>query len=73
MKTGFLGMKRSKGLGCWKPRYGDIVFTREGFIFYTFRHEHPPGRAFAFLKYITSEHASLFPISYIIEPGASEK
>lgn len=52
-------------MGCWKPRDGDIAFTREGFIFYTFGYEHPPERAFAFLKYIPSEHASLFPISYL--------
>ncbi|MBS7634033.1 hypothetical protein KEJ34_00800 [Candidatus Bathyarchaeota archaeon] len=39
-------------MGCWKPGDGGIVFTKGGFISYTFGYEHPPDRAFAFLKYI---------------------
>lgn len=34
------------------PRDGDIIVAREGLVFYAFGYEHPPGRAFAFLKYI---------------------
>ncbi|MCD6243087.1 hypothetical protein J7K06_05330 [Candidatus Bathyarchaeota archaeon] len=49
----------------WKPRDGDTFVTKEGFIFYVFGYEHPPNRVFAFLKYIPSEHASLFPIKYL--------
>ena len=49
----------------WKPRDGDIIFTSDRFIFYTLGYEHPPDRAFAFLKYIPSEHASLFQIDYL--------
>ena len=36
----------------YEPRDGDILVTGEKLVFYAFGYEHPPGRAFAFLKYV---------------------
>jgi predicted nucleotidyltransferase len=49
----------------WRPRDGDTFVTKEGFIFYVFGYEHPPNRVFAFLKYVPSDYADLFPIRYL--------
>jgi len=49
----------------WFPRDGDAFLTRDNFVFYTFGYEHPPGRVFAFLKYIPTHFSSLFPIEYL--------
>jgi len=49
----------------WTPRDGDTLITKDNFIFYVFGYEHPPNRTFAFLKYIPSEYANLFPIRYL--------
>ena len=49
----------------WKPRDGDIIQTRHGFVFYTFGYEHPRNHAISFLKYIPSEYSKFFPIEYL--------
>ena len=49
----------------WIPRDGETLFTEEGFIFYVFGYEHPQNRVFAFLKYIPSSLAHLFPIRFL--------
>jgi len=49
----------------WKPRDGDAVISKDGFIFYVFGYEHPPNRVMAFLKYIPLEYADLFPLRYL--------
>jgi hypothetical protein len=49
----------------WIPRDGETLLTNEGFIFYVFGYEHPENRVFAFLKYIPSEYAHLFPIRFL--------
>ena len=46
-------------------RDGDILHTRDGFIFYTFGYCHPEGRVTAFLKYIPEDHAKLFQLNWI--------
>ena len=45
-------------------RDGDIIVTKQGFIFYTFGYLHPPTRVIAYLKYIPKELATLFPLTY---------
>ena len=49
----------------WVPRDGETLLTEEGFIFYVFGYEHPENRVFAFLKYIPTEVAHLFPIRFL--------
>jgi len=49
----------------WLPRDGDVILSREGFIFYVFGYEHPPGRALAFLKYIPEAFSELFPLDFL--------
>ena len=44
---------------------GDTFATQEGFIFNVFGYEHPPGRIFAFLKYIPAKFKILFQIKYL--------
>ena len=46
-------------------RDGDTVVTKDGFIFNVFGYEHPPSRVFAYLKYIPTALANLFPIDYL--------
>jgi len=47
------------------PRDGDILLTRQGFIFYAFGYEHPPGRAFAFLKYLPEHLAEGLDVEFL--------
>jgi predicted nucleotidyltransferase len=49
----------------WLPADGDTFVTKEGFIFNTFGYEHPPGRVFAFLKYIPAEFKTLFNVDML--------
>ena len=49
----------------WTPRDGDILTTRDGFIFYVFGYDHPAGRVFSYLKYIPSDYRDLFKIRYL--------
>jgi len=49
----------------WIPRDGETILTKEGFIFYVFGYEHPENRVLAFLKYIPSHLAHLFPIRFL--------
>jgi predicted nucleotidyltransferase len=49
----------------WTPRDGDIVVTKDKFIFYVFGYEHPKKRVFSFLKYIPSNMKSHFPIRFL--------
>ena len=44
---------------------GDILVTKEGFIFYAFGYCHPPGRVISFLKYVPEEFAYLFNIEWL--------
>jgi predicted nucleotidyltransferase len=44
---------------------GDTFITDEGFIFSVFGYEHPPGRVFAFLKYIPARFKTLFHIEFL--------
>ena len=51
------------------PRDGDMLLTEQGFIFYAFGYEHPPGRAFSFLKYVPKHlskglEVEFFPIEW---------
>ena len=46
-------------------RDGDILYSKEGFIFYTFGYNHPEGRVIAFLKYIPQEYAKYFRLQWI--------
>jgi len=54
-----------KGAGEYRPRDGDILVTKEGFVFYAFGYEHPPGRAFAFLKYVPEELAGDLKVDFL--------
>ncbi|MEM2975087.1 MAG: nucleotidyltransferase domain-containing protein [Candidatus Bathyarchaeia archaeon] len=49
----------------WIPRDGDILVTKDGFIFYAFGYEHPPSRVISFLKYIPSKFKILFPVKFL--------
>lgn len=49
----------------WNPRDGDILVTKDSFIFYAFGYEHPPSQVFSFLKYIPSKFKGLFPVSFL--------
>ncbi|HDI01986.1 MAG TPA: hypothetical protein ENF78_06140 [Candidatus Bathyarchaeota archaeon] len=49
----------------YRPRDGDILVTREGLVFYAFGYEHPPMRAFAFLKYVPSELAKGLDVDFL--------
>jgi len=56
-------------MGRYEPRDGDILITREKLVFYAFGYEHPPGRAFAFLKYVPRGlsrklHVEFLPFSW---------
>lgn len=46
-------------------RDGDIIYTKDGFIFYTFGYRHPKGKIIAFLKYIPREYAKYFKLEWI--------
>ncbi|TRO48340.1 hypothetical protein E2P47_03085 [Candidatus Bathyarchaeota archaeon] len=52
-------------LSHWIPADGDTFVTREGFILNTFGYEHPPGRIFAFLKYIPAEFKDFFDVQML--------
>lgn len=45
-------------------RDGDILITKQGFIFYTFGYLHPPTRVIAYLKYIPKALSKLFALFY---------
>jgi predicted nucleotidyltransferase len=49
----------------WTPRDGDILLTKENFIFYVFGYEHPEERVFSFLKYIPSNLKPHFPLRFL--------
>ncbi len=51
--------------GRYQPRDGDILITGEGMVFYAFGYEHPPGRAFAFLKYVPEGLARYLKVDYL--------
>jgi len=44
---------------------GDVIYSRDGFIFYVFGYEHPPDRAIAFLKYIPKEYSDKLNLEYL--------
>jgi len=46
-------------------RDGDIIYSRDGFIFYTFGYCHPEDRVIAFLKYVPEEYANKFRLDWI--------
>jgi len=46
-------------------RDGDIIYTKDGFIFYVFGYCHPKNRVTAFLKYIPQEYAEDFKLEWI--------
>jgi len=46
-------------------RDGDIICSKEGFIFYTFGYHNPKDRVVAFLKYIPQEYAEYFKLEWI--------
>ena len=52
-------------LSHWIPADGDTYVTNEGFILNTFGYEHPPGRVFAFLKYIPAEFKDFFNVQML--------
>jgi hypothetical protein len=52
-------------LTSWIPEDGDTFATDKGFIFNVFGYEHPPGRVFAFLKYIPVEFKNYFDVDYL--------
>lgn len=45
-------------------RDGDILQTKDNFLFYTFGYVHPPQRIIAYLKYIPKKLQHLFPLSF---------
>ncbi len=47
------------------PRDGDILLTKNHFIFYVFGYDHPPDKIIAYLKYIPKELQSHFQLSWI--------
>jgi predicted nucleotidyltransferase len=47
-----------------KYRDGDILQTKDNFLFYTFGYVHPPQRVIAYLKYIPKKLRHLFPLSF---------
>lgn len=44
---------------------GEIIVTRENFIFYIFGYEHPLDKAFSYLKYVPSDLKNLFNLEFI--------
>jgi predicted nucleotidyltransferase len=55
------------------PMDGDTFVTREGFIFNVFGYEHPPGRVFAFSKYIPSRFKKFFRLDFLDSTWTYEK
>ena len=49
----------------WTPADGDILLTKDRFVFYVFGYEHPKEWVFAFLKYIPSKFESRFPLRFL--------
>ena len=49
----------------WMPRDGDVIVTKDGFVFYTFGYEHPKSRVLAFLKYIPDSEKRLFNLKFL--------
>ncbi len=47
------------------PRDGDVIITKDGFIFYAFGYEHPPHRIISFLKYVPEGLSNAFSIQYL--------
>jgi len=64
--SGYRLGERLGGKGALKQlRDGDVLVTHEGLIFYAFGYEHPPGRAFAFLKYVPERLASRLELKFL--------
>lgn len=57
----------------WMPLDGDTFTTKEDFIFNVFGYEHPPGRVFAFLKYIPSRFKKFFRMDFLDSTWTYEK
>lgn len=51
---------------------GDIIVTKDDFVFYAFGYEHPKDRVFSFLKYIPSEVKSYFPLPFLAQSWTLE-
>jgi hypothetical protein len=49
----------------WTPRDGDVIVTKDDFVFYTFGYEHPKDRVITFLKYIPVSEKNLFDIKFL--------
>lgn len=54
-------------MNAWTPMDGDIIVTKDDFVFYAFGYEHPKDRVFSFLKYIPSELKSHFPLPFLAQ------
>lgn len=48
-----------------QPRDGDIILTKEYFIFYAFGYCHPNNRIICFLKYVPENYAGLFGVDFL--------
>jgi predicted nucleotidyltransferase len=57
----------------WMPMDGDTFVTNEAFIFNVFGYEHPPGRVFAFLKYIPARLKKFFHVDFLDSTWTYEK
>ena len=44
---------------------GDVIITREDFVFYAFGYVHPPNRAIAYLKYVPKALQRCFPLAFL--------
>ncbi|MFX1520723.1 MAG: nucleotidyltransferase domain-containing protein [Promethearchaeota archaeon] len=44
----------------WQFKDGDVILTKDSFVFYTFGYNHPNDRVTAFLKYIPLKYKRLF-------------
>ncbi len=51
--------------GSQRYRDGDIILTKDQFIFYVFGYEHPSDKAIAYLKYIPKELKAEFQLPWI--------
>lgn len=54
-----------KSLKKYIVRDGDVILTKEGFVFYAVGYDHPPQAAISYLKYIPSELKSEFMVDFI--------
>ncbi len=51
--------------GSQTPRDGDIILTKDQFIFYVFGYDHPADRSIAYLKYIPKDLQEDFQLDWI--------